>query len=49
MHNLGNYYEYGNGGLTKDTSKAVGWYKKAVEAGSPEAAKRLQDLGRNHP
>ena len=44
MHNLGNYYEYGNGGLTKDTSKAVGWYRKAADAGSYEAAVRLQEL-----
>ena len=48
MYDLGACYEYGKGGLTKDTSKAVEWYRKAAEAGSSEAAKRLQELGRNH-
>lgn len=49
MCSLGNCYYNGQGGLTKDTSKAVEWYRKAAEAGSSEATKRLQELGRNHP
>ena len=49
MNNLGVCYEYGQGGLTKDEAKAVEWYRKAAERGSREAAKRLQELGRNHP
>ena len=49
MNNLGSCYEYGQGGLTKDEAKAVEWYQKAAEAGSSGAAKRLQELERNHP
>jgi len=46
---LGACYEAGVGILMKDEAKAVEWYQKAAEAGSSEAAKRLQELGRNHP
>ena len=46
---LGTCYEAGVGMLMKDEAKAVEWYQKAAEAGSSEAAKRLQELGRNHP
>ena len=46
---LGACYEAGVGMLMKDEAKAVEWYQKAAEAGSSEAAKRLQELGRNHP
>ena len=42
MRNLGVYYEYGKGGLTKDEAKAVEWYKKAAEAGN---AKAMYGLG----
>ena len=37
MFNLGNCYEYGKGGLTKDEAKAVIWYEKAAEAGNTTA------------
>ena len=49
MHNLGNYYEYGKGGLTKDEAKAVEWYREAAKVGIGKAVERLQELGRNHP
>ena len=49
MYNLGLCYYNGQGGLIKDTSKAVEWYRKAAEAGISEAAERLQKLGENHP
>lgn len=48
MLKLGICYEYGKGGLTKDTSKAMEWYQKAAEAGIIVAAEWLQDLRRNH-
>ena len=44
MCNLGIYYEYGEGGLTKDEAKAVEWYRKAAEGGNYGAAVRLQEL-----
>ena len=37
MCNLGIYYEYGKGGLTKDEIKAVEWYQKAAKAGNATA------------
>ena len=37
----------GVGMLMKDEAKAVEWYQKAAKAGSSEAAKMLQELGRN--
>ena len=42
MCSLGNCYYNGQGGLTKDTSKAVEWYQKAAEAGN---ARAMCDLG----
>ena len=33
MVNLGVMYESGRGGLPKDDSQAVSWFRKAVEAG----------------
>jgi len=47
MCKLGSAYANGTCGLTKDEAKAVEWYKKAAKRGSSEAAKRLQELGRN--
>ena len=41
MNSLGFYYEFGQGGLTKDTSKAVEWYRKAAEKGNPPAMNNL--------
>ena len=46
MFNLGDCYEYGKGGLTKDEAKAVEWYRKAAEGGNFWAAVRLQKLER---
>ena len=43
MCKLGYAYEFGEGGLTKDTSKAVEWYKKAAEAGE---ARAMYNLGK---
>ena len=42
MYNLGVYYEYGKGGLTKDETKAVEWYQKAAEAGNTTAMNSLK-------
>ena len=47
MCKLGSAYANGTCGLTKDEAKAVEWYKKAAKRGSSEAAKRLQELGKN--
>ena len=41
MRNLGVYYEYGKGGLTKDETKAVEWYQKAAEKGNARAMHNL--------
>ena len=41
MFDLGNCYEYGKGGLTKDEAKAVIWYEKAAEAGNANAMNNL--------
>ena len=37
MYKLGVCYDFGKGGLTKDETKAVEWYKKAAEAGNATA------------
>jgi localization factor PodJL len=33
MHDLGNYYAYGQGGLDRDISAALDWFTKAAERG----------------
>jgi localization factor PodJL len=33
MHDLGNYYAYGQGGLERDMSQALEWFSKAAERG----------------
>ena len=39
---LGYYYENGYGGATKDSLKAIDWYRKAAEGGDVNAKKRLK-------
>lgn len=43
MYKLGVCYDFGKGGLTKDTSKAMDmeWYQKAAEAGNARAMYKL--------
>ena len=43
MCNLGYAYAQGQGGLTKDETKAVEWYRKAAEAGE---ARAMYNLGK---
>ena len=33
MHDLGNYYAYGQGGVDRDMSQALAWFTKAAERG----------------
>ena len=41
MYKLGVCYDFGKGGLTEDTSKAMEWYQKAAEAGYATAMYNL--------
>jgi len=38
-------YEEGNGGLPKDLSEAIAWYRKAAAQGNERAISRIQALG----
>ena len=35
--NLGAVYDHGLGGVARDPTKAIGWYRRSAEAGIPEA------------
>jgi hypothetical protein len=47
MAHLGMMYENGRGGLPKDDSQAVNWYRKAAAAGNDYAVAALKRLGVN--
>jgi len=44
MSLLGAMYEDGLGGLSKDSTAALDWYRKASERGNESAKKRLDEL-----
>ena len=44
MFSLGQFYEYGAGGLPKDVAEAVKWYRKAADLGETLAKSKLKTL-----
>jgi len=44
QYNLATKYETGAGLTTRDNAKAIQWYRKAADRGSPEAKSRLKAL-----
>jgi Sel1 repeat. len=43
---LGEIYEKGRLGVTKDKAKALDWYRKAAAQGSKDAADKVRDLSK---